>query len=117
MSVQGSASALVVKWADTEKERQARKVQKAQAVSSPPIPGQQPSIFGAVPMGYVPAPPPYNGYSYQVRIFASWLRDYFSGIFLEFDYVDEEHNDIIYFWAYWLNFCASTATFRRFMCL
>jgi len=63
--MEGSPSALVVKWADTEKERQARKVQKAQAVSSPPIPGQQPSLFGAVPMGYVPAPPPYNGYSYQ----------------------------------------------------
>jgi CUG-BP- and ETR3-like factor len=69
--IQGSPSALVVKWADTEKERQARKVQKAQAVSSPPIPGQQPSIFGAVPMGYVPAPPPYNGYSYQVGVSAN----------------------------------------------
>jgi hypothetical protein len=62
----------VVKWADTEKERQARKVQKAQAVSSPPIPGQQPSLFGAVPMGYVPAPPPYNGYSYQVLLYHNW---------------------------------------------
>ncbi|KAG0600721.1 hypothetical protein M758_11G056200 [Ceratodon purpureus] len=62
--MEGSPSALVVKWADTEKERQARKVQKAQSVS-PPIPGQQPSIFGAVPMGYVTGPPPYNGYPYQ----------------------------------------------------
>jgi len=64
---QGSPSALVVKWADTEKERQARKVQKAQA-GSPPIPGQQPSIFGAVPMGYVTGPPPYNVYPYQVTM-------------------------------------------------
>jgi len=62
--MEGSLSALVVKWADTEKERQARKVQKAQVVS-PPIPGQQPSLFGAVPMGYVTGPPPYNGYPYQ----------------------------------------------------
>jgi CUG-BP- and ETR3-like factor len=70
---QGSPSALVVKWADTEKERQARKVQKAQSVS-PPIPGQQPSIFGAVPMGYVTGPPPYNGYPYQVTFTSNSLR-------------------------------------------
>lgn len=87
MFFQGSPSALVVKWADTEKERQARKVQKAQVVSSPPIPGQQPSIFGAVPMGYVPAPPPYNGYSYQVTIIPTFLNDWEThvGICLEFD--------------------------------
>ncbi len=65
-SWQGSPSALVVKWADTEKERQARKVQKDQGVSAVPVPGQQqPSLFGAVPMGYASAPP-YNGYTYQV---------------------------------------------------
>lgn len=85
---QGSPSALVVKWADTEKERQARKVQKAQAVSSPPMPGQQPSIFGALPMGYVPASPPYNGFSYQVTIiskFLDWDWETDDGISLEFD--------------------------------
>jgi len=63
--MEGSPSALVVKWADTEKERQARKVQKDQGVSAVPVPGQQqPSLFGAVPMGYASAPP-YNGYTYQ----------------------------------------------------
>lgn len=56
----------MVKWADTEKERQARKVQKDQSVSAAPVPGQQqPSLFGALPMGYAPAPS-YNGYAYQV---------------------------------------------------
>ncbi|CAK9869743.1 unnamed protein product [Sphagnum jensenii] len=63
--MEGSPSALVVKWADTEKERQARKVQKDQSVSAAPVPGQQqPSLFGALPMGYAPAPS-YNGYAYQ----------------------------------------------------
>ncbi|KAJ8472003.1 hypothetical protein OPV22_026346 [Ensete ventricosum] len=63
--MEGSSVPLVVKWADTEKERQARRAQKAQFqpsnvsnVSSM----QQPSIFGALPMGYMS---PYNGYGYQ----------------------------------------------------
>lgn len=57
---------MVVKWADTEKERQARRAQKAQSQASnlPNADLQHPSLFGAVPMGYVP---PYNGYGYQVN--------------------------------------------------
>lgn len=64
---QGSSVPLVVKWADTEKERQARKAQKAQSQASnvPNADSQHPSIFGALPMGYVP---PYNGYGYQVNL-------------------------------------------------
>ena len=57
---------LVVKWADTEKERQARRAQKAQSPSSNvtrPNSIQPPSLFGALPMGYMP---PYNVYGYQV---------------------------------------------------
>ncbi|KAL5561583.1 hypothetical protein UlMin_031330 [Ulmus minor] len=62
--MEGSSVPLVVKWADTEKERQARKAQKAQsqAANMPNSDSQHPSLFGAMPMGYVP---PYNGYSYQ----------------------------------------------------
>jgi CUG-BP- and ETR3-like factor len=56
---------LVVKWADTEKERQARRAQKAQSQASnvSSIDSQHPSLFGALPMGYIPQ---YNGYGYQV---------------------------------------------------
>lgn len=57
---------LVVKWADTEKERQARKAQKAQLQSSnmpSASPMQQSSLFGALQMGYMPQ---YNGFGYQV---------------------------------------------------
>ncbi|KAF1869745.1 hypothetical protein Lal_00017321 [Lupinus albus] len=63
-NLQGSSVPLVVKWADTEKERQARKAQKAQSQASnvPHADSQHPSLFGAMPMGYVP---PYNGYGYQ----------------------------------------------------
>ncbi|KAL3686285.1 hypothetical protein R1sor_008859 [Riccia sorocarpa] len=65
--MEGSTSALVVKWADTEKERLARKQQRAQASATNRLAGQQqPSLFGAMPIGYVTGPSPVNGYSYQV---------------------------------------------------
>ncbi|PPS11883.1 hypothetical protein GOBAR_AA08756 [Gossypium barbadense] len=62
--MEGSSVPLVVKWADTEKERLARRAQKAQfqALNKPNVDSQHPSLFGALPMGYVP---PYNGYGYQ----------------------------------------------------
>ncbi|KAL3626034.1 condensin subunit [Castilleja foliolosa] len=63
--MEGSTIPLVVKWADTEKERYARKAQKALSQASSmqtADSGQHPSVFGALPMGYMPA---YNGYGYQ----------------------------------------------------
>jgi len=73
---QGSNVPLVVKWADTEKERQARKAQKAQsrastAASADPSPHS--SLFGAMPMGYLP---PYNGYGYQVCFLSSIVKSF-----------------------------------------
>ncbi|KAM0892476.1 hypothetical protein ACQ4PT_025702 [Festuca glaucescens] len=63
--IEGSSVPLVVKWADTEKERQARKAQKAQ-LQPPNMPNGGPmphsSAFGALPMGYMPQ---YNGFGYQ----------------------------------------------------
>ncbi|XP_052211571.1 RNA-binding protein BRN1 [Diospyros lotus] len=63
--MEGSSIPLVVKWADTERERQARRAQRAQsqAANSPNANSvQDPSLFGSLPMGYIP---PYNGYGYQ----------------------------------------------------
>ncbi|XP_073113973.1 RNA-binding protein BRN1 isoform X3 [Elaeis guineensis] len=63
--MEGSSMPLVVKWADTEKERQARRAQKAQSqASNHPNTNsiQHPSLYGALPMGYIP---PYNGFGYQ----------------------------------------------------
>ncbi|KAH7577457.1 hypothetical protein ACOSP7_001638 [Xanthoceras sorbifolium] len=62
--MEGSSVPLVVKWADTEKERQARRAQKAQSQASnvPNSESSHPSLFGGLPMGYVPS---YNGYGYQ----------------------------------------------------
>ncbi|KAL5202408.1 hypothetical protein ABZP36_013360 [Zizania latifolia] len=63
--IEGSSVPLVVKWADTEKERQARKAQKTQfhpSNMSNVNAMQQSSLFGALQMGYVPQ---YNGYGYQ----------------------------------------------------
>ncbi|XP_073066129.1 RNA-binding protein BRN1-like isoform X3 [Primulina eburnea] len=66
--MEGSTVPLVVKWADTEKERQSRRAQKALSQTSNPLSAdsrQHPSLFGALPMGYMP---PYNGYGYQVHL-------------------------------------------------
>lgn len=63
--MEGSTLPLVVKWADTEKERLARRAQKAQSqplnMANTDSPQHQ-SLFGALPMGYMS---PYNGYGYQ----------------------------------------------------
>lgn len=87
----------MVKWADTEKERQDRKVRKAllEASTLQTASRQHQSIYGALPMSYVPA---YNGYGYQVcwiliwngscsevfsfYIAVSYLKEYFSPLVL-----------------------------------
>ncbi|KAL6952430.1 hypothetical protein U1Q18_041421 [Sarracenia purpurea var. burkii] len=69
----GSTIPLVVKWADTEKQRQARRTQKAQSQGSNvpnASPAQHPSLFGSLPMGYIH---PYNGYGYQALSSASYV--------------------------------------------
>ncbi|CAH8357191.1 unnamed protein product [Eruca vesicaria subsp. sativa] len=62
--IEGSNVPLVVKWADTERERQARRLQKAQSHASrlANFGLQNPSLFGALPMSYVSS---YNGYGYH----------------------------------------------------
>ncbi|KFK30910.1 hypothetical protein AALP_AA6G041800 [Arabis alpina] len=62
--MEGCTVPLVVKWADTERERHTRRLQKAQShiarlANADP---NNPSLFGALPMSYVP---PYNGYGYH----------------------------------------------------
>ncbi|CAF2035006.1 hypothetical protein HID58_031647 [Brassica napus] len=62
--MEGSTVPLVVKWADTERERHTRRLQKAQSdmarlSNADPT---NPSLFGALPMSYTP---PYNGYGYH----------------------------------------------------
>ncbi|KAH0663632.1 hypothetical protein KY285_028619 [Solanum tuberosum] len=61
--MEGATVPLVVKWADTERERQARRAQKALSqASNASNSGQHPSIYGSLSMGYMT---PYNGYAYQ----------------------------------------------------
>ncbi|VVB07082.1 unnamed protein product [Arabis nemorensis] len=62
--MEGCTVPLVVKWADTERERHTRRLQKAQShiarlANTDPT---NPSLFGALPISYVP---PYNGYGYH----------------------------------------------------
>ena len=68
--MQGSSLPLVIKVEDTKKERHAQRTQKYQS-QHPNTPNtdsaQQPSLIGAMPMGYVP-PPSFNGYGYQVVV-------------------------------------------------
>ncbi|MCD7468026.1 condensin subunit [Datura stramonium] len=62
-TMEGATVPLVVKWADTERERQARRAQKALSqASNASNSGQHPSLYGSLSMGYIP---PYNGYAYQ----------------------------------------------------
>ncbi|KAM3373657.1 RNA-binding protein BRN1 [Capsicum galapagoense] len=62
-TMEGATLPLVVKWADTERERQARRAQKALShASNAPNSGQHPSLYGSLSTGYMP---PYNDYAYQ----------------------------------------------------
>ncbi|KAI3829608.1 hypothetical protein L1987_03735 [Smallanthus sonchifolius] len=59
--MEGLTVPLVVKWADTEKERLARKAQKAQSLAASFANADitHPSLYGALPMGYI------SPYGYQ----------------------------------------------------
>lgn len=95
--MQGSSVPLVVKWADTEKERLARRAQKSQSQASNVTnteSTQQPSLFGALPMGYIP---PYNGFGYQVQFFIfSTIYDHYS--FLLYKYIGLIFVILVVFW-------------------
>ncbi|KAH7434396.1 hypothetical protein KP509_06G016000 [Ceratopteris richardii] len=62
--MEGSNVPLVVKWADTEKEKQVRKQQRSQVVST--MPTQQAGAYGLVPSAYS-VTPSLNGYGYQAQ--------------------------------------------------
>ncbi|MCO5595546.1 hypothetical protein L7F22_049591 [Adiantum nelumboides] len=62
--MEGSTTPLVVKWADTEKDKQARKQQRFQVV--PTAPPQQAAAYGLVPGAYGVAAA-LNGYGYQAQ--------------------------------------------------
>ncbi|KAI5072529.1 hypothetical protein GOP47_0012635 [Adiantum capillus-veneris] len=62
--MEGSTTPLVVKWADTEKDKQARKQQRFQVV--PAVPSQQPAPYGLVPGAYGVAAS-LNSYGYQAQ--------------------------------------------------
>eukprot|EP00250_Pteridium_aquilinum_P014629 c22104_g1_i1 orf=389-1705(+) len=62
--MEGSTTPLVVKWADTEKEKQARKQQRSQVV--PTVPAAQPAPYGLIPGSYGVATP-MNAYGYQAQ--------------------------------------------------